>query len=70
MTSAEIALEFTEHPMHPVLVLHIRQGDAIHPGRPTVTPDPLPRLLQDVTPADTVVKGVETPLRRLLGRSP
>ena len=43
---------------------------AIHPGRPAIGPDPFPRLLQDVTPADTVIKSVETPLRRLLGRSP
>jgi hypothetical protein len=67
---AEITLEFTEHPADPILVLHIRQSDAIHPGGPTVSPDPFPRLLQDVTPADTVIKGAETPLRRLPGRSP
>jgi hypothetical protein len=32
--------------------------------------NPLPRLHQDVTPVDPVIQGVETPLRRLLGRSP
>jgi len=55
---------------NPVDLLRIRQGDAIHPGGPSVYPDPLPRLPQDVTPADTVIQGMETPLRRLLGRSP
>jgi hypothetical protein len=67
---AEIALKFTEQPVNAIVVLHIRQGDAIHPGGPTVFPDPLPRLPQDVTPVDTVIQGVETPPLRLLGRSP
>ena len=67
---AEIGLKLPEQPGNSVLLLHIRQGDAIHPGGPTVCPDPLPRLPQDVTPVDTVIQGMETPLRRLLGRSP
>jgi len=67
---AEVRLKFPEQPGNPVDLLHIRQGDPVHPGRPAVYPDPFPRLPQDVTPADTVIQGVETPLRRLLGRSP
>ena len=39
-------------------------------GRTPVFAHPLPRLPQDVIPADTVEKGVETPTLRLLGRSP
>jgi len=69
-TCAQISLKFPEQPGNPVDLLHIRQGDPVHPGRPAVYPDPFPRLPQDVTPADTVIQGVETPLRRLLGRSP
>ena len=65
----EAALEFTGHPAHPV-GLRIRQGDAIHPGRPAIGPDPFPRLPQHVTSADTVIQGVETPLRGLPSRSP
>ena len=67
---AKVPLEFPGQPGNPVDLLHIRQGDPIHPGGPSVLPDPLPRLPQDVTPVDTVIKGVETPLRRLPGRSP
>jgi hypothetical protein len=69
-TLAEIALEFTEHPLNPIHLLHIRQGDAIHPGCPTVYPDPFPCLPQDVTPVNTVIQGMKTPPLRLLGRSP
>jgi hypothetical protein len=53
-------LEFGEHPLHPILVLHISQGDTIHPGRTSVPADPLPRLPQHVTSVDTVIQGVET----------
>jgi len=49
---------------------HVRQGDTIHPGGPAVLLHPLSRLPQDVTPLDTVIQGVETPILRLLGRSP
>jgi DNA invertase Pin-like site-specific DNA recombinase len=66
---AKVPLEFAEHPTHPV-GLHVRQGHTIDPGRSAILPDPLPRLPQDVTPVDTVVQGMEAPLRRRLGRSP
>jgi len=66
----KVMLESGEQPLHPIHVLHIRQGDAIHPGGPAIGPDPLPRLPQHVTSVDTVIQGVETPPRRLLGRSP
>jgi hypothetical protein len=59
----QVMLEFREHPLDPVHALHIFQGDAIHPGGPPVPPHPLPRLPQDVTPVNTVIQGVETPLR-------
>ena len=39
-------------------------------GRAAIRAHPLPGLHQDVTPVDPVIQGVETPLRRLLGRSP
>jgi hypothetical protein len=67
---AEISLKLSKQTPSPILVLHIRQGDPIHPGGPTVYPDPFPRLPQDVTPVNTVIQDVETPLLRLLGRSP
>jgi hypothetical protein len=63
-------LKLSKEPVNPVLLLHERQGYTIHPGSPSVLPDPLPRLPQDVTPVDTVMQGVEAPLRGLLGRSP
>jgi hypothetical protein len=66
----EVMLEFPEQPLHSVHVLHICQGDAVHPSGPAIGPDSFPRLPQHVTSVDTVKKGVETPLLRLLGRSP
>ena len=67
---AEILLKLAQHAGNPVDLLHMRQGDPIHPGRTTIPADPLPRLPQDVTPVDTVIQGVEPPLLGLLGRSP
>ena len=61
--------KLAEHPLDAVL-LHRGQGHPIHPGRTPVRSHPLPRLPQDVTPLDPVIQGVETPPRRLLGRSP
>jgi len=69
LTCTEAFLKFIEHPLNPV-VLHRRQGQSIDPGGATIGSDPLPRLPQDVTPADAVIQGVETPTLRLLGRSP
>jgi DNA invertase Pin-like site-specific DNA recombinase len=68
-TRLEVAAQLTQHAVHAV-VLHRGQGESIHPGCAPVLTDSLPRLLQDVTPADAVIQGVETPTRRLLGRSP
>src|SRR5246127_4054187 len=68
-TRLKVTTQLTQHAVHAV-ILHRDQGDPIHPGRTPVLAHPLPRLPQDVTPADTVKKGVETPTRRLLGRSP
>ena len=68
-TLAKVAAQLTQHAVHAV-ILHRDQGDTIHPGRTPVLTHPLPRLPQDVTPIDTVKKGVETPTLRLLGRSP
>ena len=65
---AELAAQFGEHPLHAV-VLHRDQSDPIHPCRTPIAADPFPRLPQDVTPVDTVIQGVETPTRGLLGRS-
>ena len=48
----------------------VHDPDPIHPGRAPIRFHPLPRLHQDVTPVDPVIQGVETPTRRLLGRSP
>jgi hypothetical protein len=62
--------ELIEHPMNPVVVLHEADGHLIDARCPTILTDPLPRLPQDVTSVDAVIKGVETPTRRLLGRSP
>jgi hypothetical protein len=67
---AQVSLKLAEHPVSPVLLLHERQGHLVHPGGTAVLPDPFPRLPQDVTPVNTVIQGVETPLRGLLGRSP
>jgi len=61
--------QLTQHAVH-AIVLHHNQGDPIHPSRTLVLAHPLPRLPQDVTPADTVKQGVETATLRLLGRSP
>jgi hypothetical protein len=66
---AKVTTQLTQHAVHAV-ILHRNQGDTIHPGRTLVLAHPLPRLYQDVTPVDTVIQGVETPTRRLLGRSP
>ncbi len=52
------------------ICLHHRQGHMIDPSSTTVCSDPLPRFPQNVTSVDAVVQGVETPTRRLLGRSP
>ena len=59
-TRAEVMAQLTQHAVH-AIVLHRDQGDPIHPGRTPVFAHPLPRLPQDVIPADTVEKGVETP---------
>jgi site-specific DNA recombinase len=67
---AQVSLEFREKPLNPVLILHVIQGDPVHPGRSPVRPHAGPRLPQDVTPVNTVVQGVEPALRRLPGRSP
>jgi hypothetical protein len=69
-TCAQVSLELTQQPGDPVLFLHVRQGDPIHPGAAPVHTHPAPRLPQDVTPADTVIQDVEPPPLRLLGRSP
>jgi DNA invertase Pin-like site-specific DNA recombinase len=61
-TRAKVPGKLVEHPLDPVL-LHMCQGDPIHPGRTPVREHPPPRLPQDVTPVDTVIQGVETPLR-------
>src|ERR1700757_862784 len=68
-TRAKVMTQLTQHAVHAV-VLHRNQGDTIHPGRTLVLTHPLPRLPQDVTSVDTVIQGVETPILRLLGRSP
>ncbi len=68
-TLAKVAAQLTQHAVHAV-ILHRDQGDTIHPSRTSVLTHPLPRLPQDVTPVNTVIPGVETPTRRLLGRSP
>ena len=67
---AQGSLKLSQQAPNPVDLLHVRQGDLVHPGGPSVLPDPLPRLPQDVTPVNTVIQGVETPTRGLLGRSP
>src|SRR5881409_3501143 len=61
--------QLTQHAVHPV-TLHLLQGQPVNPGRTLVGTNPFPRLLQHVTSADTVEQDVETPLLRLLGRSP
>jgi hypothetical protein len=67
---AQVSLKLSQQALNPVLLLHVRQGDAIHPGGSLVLPHAAPRLPQDVTPADTVIQGVEPALRRPPGRSP
>ena len=59
-TRTQRLLELTQHPGHPILVLHKRQGHPIDPGRSPVRPDPSPRLPRNVTSVDTVIQGVET----------
>ena len=56
---AQVLLEFGKKPLYPILLLHIRQGDTIHPGGPAVHLHPVPRLPQDVTPVDTVIQGMK-----------
>ena len=56
---AQVSLEFGKKPLYPILLLHIRQGDTIHPGGPAVHLHPVPRLPQDVTPVDTVIQGMK-----------
>jgi hypothetical protein len=63
-------LKLSKEPVNPVLLLHIYQGDLVHPGGSPVLPHAVPRLPQDVTPVNTVIQGVEPALRGLLGRSP
>jgi hypothetical protein len=58
-----------EQPLDPVL-LHLLQRLPVNPGSASIGPNTPPRLHQDVTPMNSVEQGVETPLRRLLGRSP
>jgi len=67
---AQASLKLSQQALNPVLPLHVCQGDPVHPGRSPARPHAAPRLPQDVTPADTVIQGVEPALRRLLGRSP
>jgi len=67
---AQASLKLSQQALNPVLFLHERQGDAVHPGGSPVLPHAAPRLPQDVTPVDTVTQGVEPALRGLLGRSP
>jgi hypothetical protein len=62
-------LEFIEQALDPI-GLHHGEGQTIDPRRSTIGSDPPPRLLQNVTPGDAVIQGVETPTLRLLGRSP
>jgi hypothetical protein len=66
---SQVTSDFVEQPLDPV-VLHLLQRLPVNPGSASIGPDSLPRLHQDVTPVDSVEQGVETPLRRLLGRSP
>src|SRR5207245_9801915 len=66
---AKITTQLTQHAVHAIF-FDSNQGDTIHPGRTLVLTHPLPCLPQDVTPVNTVIQGIETPARRLLGRSP
>ena len=68
-TLSQVTGDLAEHPLDPVL-LHLLQCLPVNPGSTSIGTDPLPRLPQHVTSADTVEQGVETPLLRLLGRSP
>jgi len=61
--------DLIEQPLDPV-GLHLLQGQPVHTGRTPIGPDPFPRLPQHVTSVDTVEQSMETPPRRLLGRSP
>jgi hypothetical protein len=70
LACTEVALEFCEQTLDPIVVLHCSDGLMIDPRCTTIGSDSLPRLPQDVTPVDAVIQGVETPTLRLLGRSP
>jgi hypothetical protein len=65
----EIITQIRQQAVHAVL-LHYGQRHTINTGRSTISPHPLPRLYQDVNPADPVEQSMETPTLRLLGRSP
>lgn len=68
-TCTEVPGQLVEQAPDPV-ALHRLQGLTIDPGGATIGSHPLPRLLQHVTPEDSVIQGVEATTRRLLGRSP
>jgi hypothetical protein len=61
--------QLIQHALDPIN-LHRLQADTVNPGGSTIGSDPFPRLHQDVNSVDTVIEGVETPTRGLLGRSP
>src|SRR5664279_5475850 len=63
---AEVSAQLTQHAVHAVL-LHRGQRHPINTGRSTISSHPLPRLHQDVNPADPVEQSMETPTLRLLG---
>ena len=56
MPARRSSRKFRQHPLDAV-VLHRGQGHPIDPGRTTIRSHPLPRLHQDVTPADPVDTG-------------
>jgi hypothetical protein len=62
-------LKLAEHPLDPVL-LHLSQRQPIDAGRATIRPHPPPRLPEDVTPPDPVIKSVKTTIRGPLGTCP
>jgi len=65
----QVTGKLIEHPLDPV-DLHLLKGQPVHTGRTPIRQHPLPRLPQHVTSVDTVEQSMETPIRRLLGRSP